>query len=49
MLQLSYVLRILAVVVFILGIFNVPWPGLAMACLGLALWCMSTLLPPPAA
>lgn len=38
----SFVLRLAATIIFILAIFNIPLTSVA---LGLAIWCLSTLLP----
>jgi len=39
----SLVLRIVAIVCFVLAIWGVPLPALAMVAVGLAAWCGSTL------
>jgi len=44
---MSFALRILAVIVFILAVAGVA-PAVPMTPLGLALWCASTLPPRPA-
>ena len=47
MYDLSFFMRVLAVVAFILAIFSVPWQPVVMLALGLTLWCASGLVPPP--
>lgn len=47
MYDLGFFMRIVAIIMFILAMFGVPWQPIVMIAGGLALWCASGLVPPP--
>jgi len=46
MMSVSYLMRLIATICFVLAMFGVNPGGLGMVPCGLALWCGSTLVPP---
>lgn len=42
----AFILRLVATIIFVLGIFSVPYPLPTMAMAAAALWCASTLIYP---
>jgi hypothetical protein len=44
--QAKVIMRLAAIICFILAIFSVPFPAMTELGIGLALWCGSDTIPP---